>query len=247
MLAGSSVSWTSCGALALLACLVGCGRHDTALASVRAGAPLGGGGLGGASSEGAASGISGSSSSEGGAAGAAAEPSPICAPSYSLAVDGLSSRYREVLEGKHWVEAEQDCESDGGHLIIIDDEAENAWMATVAAKAQTGNKSTHELAWIGMGDSASEGDFFWVTGPAPSLTFWSSGEPNTAFEDEDCVEMRASAEWNDDRCDAPLIYVCECDGAPSAGQWCDSNTKASCGDCTTACEAEQDCVKQRCM
>ena len=220
MPAGSSASWTSCGALALLLAL-GCGRHDTPLASYQAVLP------------------------DAGAGGAPAEL--VCPESYATVVEGLRSRYRPVTTGKPWVEAELDCEADGGHLIIIDDELENAWLAEFAATAITNDESTHQLAWMGLGDSVSEGDFSWVTGGALSTSYWSEGEPNTAYEDEDCVEMRASARWNDDRCDAPLIYVCECDGTPSAKQWCDSNTDTSCGDCTTACPLEQSCVKQQCL
>jgi hypothetical protein len=230
MQAGSSASWTSSCALALLLPFaIGCGRHDTPLASYRPPIPD--------------SGEAGMSS--GGAAGAA--PGPACLRSYPTVVDGLTSRYKEVRIGQPWVAAELDCEAEGGHLIVIDDEAENTWASTVAATAITNDESTHELAWLGLGDSASEGVFTWVTGAAPSLALWSSGEPNTMFGDEDCVEVRASAEWNDDRCDAPLIYICECDGAASAGTWCDSNTALSCGDCTTACAADQTCVKQQCI
>lgn len=237
MPAGSSASCSGGRALALLLLsLAGCGRHDTPLASYHAQVPTVGG-----------AGAGGNVGAGGGDDSAGAAPALECAPSYTLVVDGLTSRYREVMTGRHWVEAEQDCESDGGHLVIIDSEPENAFMAAFAAKAITDDKSTHQLAWFGLGDSANEGDFRWVTGSTLGDAFWSDGEPNTAFKDEDCVEMRASGQWNDDRCDAPLIYVCECDGALSTGEWCDSNTDASCGDCVSACPAEQSCVKQQCQ
>jgi hypothetical protein len=162
-------------------------------------------------------------------------------------VPGLLSRYREVTQGLPWVEAERDCELDGAHLIVIDDEVENAWLATVAAGVVTNDSSTHQLVWIGAGDSGSEGSFDWVTGGAVPTTFWSVDEPNSLYDDEDCVEARASGGWNDDRCNAPLAYVCECDDSSSAQQWCDTSDALSCGDCGTTCAGSEVCVKQQCQ
>ena len=61
-----------------------------------------------------------------------------------------------------------------------------------------------------------------------------------------CGEMRASGSWNDDRCNAQLAYVCECDGQPSAAAWCDTDDEQTCGDCSTSCGADQSCVSQLC-
>jgi hypothetical protein len=204
--------------------LAACGRHDTPLASYSA------------PSEAAA----------GGQAGAPADDL-ACPASYTTAVAGLTSRYREVTTGRRWALAERDCESDGGHLIVIDSEAENAFAASFAELAVTNVTSTHQLAWLGAGDSRTEGAFYWITGSALTLAFWTAAEPNSLFDDEDCVEIRANAEWNDDRCDAELAYVCECDGAVSAAEWCDTSLTTSCGDCITACPSPQACVKQQCQ
>ncbi len=209
---------------ALAVVLTSCGRHDTPLAHYH----------------------EASEASAGGQAGAPAEEL-VCPASYTLTVSGLSSRYREVASGAGWVLAERDCESDGGHLLVVDSEAENAWVASIAEKAVTNVTSTHQLSWLGAGDSRTEGAFQWVTSSAFALTFWSDGEPNSLYDDEDCVEIRASGQWNDDRCDAELTYVCECDGVVSAGDWCDSNLATSCGDCDTACPSGQSCVKQQCQ
>jgi hypothetical protein len=201
---------------------VACGYHDTPLASVAAGGSAG----------------------SGGSSSAAAGPS--CLQTYPLAPAGLTSRYKEVASGQTWVLAERDCESEGGHLIVIDDEAENTWMASVAAKALTDNVSSHQLSWIGLSDQVVEGTFRWVTGVSSSVELWAEMEPNSLYDNEDCVEIRASGRWNDDHCDALLSYVCECDGASAAGQWCDTDAVETCGDCSTACMPELDCFDQRC-
>uniref|UniRef100_A0A8C9FUS6 C-type lectin domain-containing protein n=1 Tax=Pavo cristatus TaxID=9049 RepID=A0A8C9FUS6_PAVCR len=41
------------------------------------------------------------------------------------------------------------------------------------------------------------------------LTF--HGEPNNAYDEEDCVEMVASGGWNDVACHITMYFVCEFD------------------------------------
>jgi Lectin C-type domain len=200
-----------------------CGHHDTPLATYRAPLP------------------------DDPEASADAPAGPPCMQTYSTTPPGLTSRYKEVAPGQPWVIAERDCESEGAHLVVIDDDAENLYVKTVAEKAITNNNSTHQLAWIGLGDQATEGEFEWVTGSPVSLALWFDGEPNSLYGNEDCVEVRATGQWNDDRCEAALSYVCECDGIASTGKWCDTQTAATCGDCNTPCPPPQSCVNQRCM
>jgi Lectin C-type domain len=219
----SVVSYASC--LVLAAGAVACGHHDTAVATYHA--PIG--------------------DELDAAAEAVGNAGPRCMQTYSTTEPGLMSRYKVVTAGQPWVVAERDCESEGGHLVVIDDEAENLLVKTVAEQSVTNNKSTHQLTWIGLGDSVSEGEFRWVTGAGVTLVHWFAGEPNSLYGNEDCVEVRATGEWNDDRCDAPLTYICECDGVPSAGEWCDTLADTTCGDCRTSCPTGQTCMDQRCM
>ncbi len=62
-----------------------------------------------------------------------------------------------------WQTAQQAAEDLGGHLVAINDSAEEEWLATTFGTA-------YEY-WIGFNDIASEGD--WV---------WSSGEPRGIIE-----------------------------------------------------------------
>jgi Lectin C-type domain len=218
---------------------VACGYHDTPVATYRARLPdlvEGGMAAGGATS-----------ASAGGDAGAPALAAPPCMQTYPLIPDGLTSHYRTEMTGQPWVIAERDCEAEGAHLAVVDDDAENAWLASIAALALADNKSTHQLAWLGASDQASEGNFEWVTGAPVGAPRWAAMEPNSMRSIEDCVEIRASGEWNDDRCNAPLIYICECDALLSAATWCDTDTPATCGDCSTSCAAGQSCSSQQCM
>lgn len=213
-------------ALSLLLLLAACGRHDTPVATYRAPIPE-------------------QPSGQAGAAGAANEP--LCMPTYATVVSGLTSLYREVTTGQSWANAERDCESDGGHLIVIDDAAENDWMKSIAEASMTDMTTTTQQAWIGLGDSATEETFEWVTGAPLTFAQWVDMEPNDRDDNEDCVQIGASGSWNDDSCEEPLVYVCECDGTPSAEFWCDSQANETCGDCDTPCAPEQTCVDSKCQ
>jgi hypothetical protein len=236
-----------CGLLLFAAC----GYHDTPVATYEVVVLGGSSGSAGA----AASGTAGSggtveqaaAGNGGESASAGMPPEPACWQTYTTVVSGLTSRYRHGATRLIWVEAERDCETDGGHLVVIDSDAENTWLAQVAAESLTNQASSHQLAWLGMSDHAKEGEFVWVTGTPLTLTSWFKGEPNTLNDAEDCGEMRASGLWNDDRCNAQLAYVCECDGQPpSAAAWCDTDDEQTCGDCSTSCGADQSCVSQLC-
>lgn len=183
------------------------------------------------------------SSSGGGAAAPAASP---CMQTYPTTMDGLTSRYKVVTTGRSWANAERDCETEGGHLIVIDDGVENDWMTSIAAEFMTDDSFTTQQAWIGLSDSATEETFEWVTGVALTLGPWATGEPNDKDDNEDCVQIAAVGEWNDDSCNEELAYVCECDGTPSAELWCDSQATETCGDCNTACRSDQACVDSKC-
>ena len=229
---------------------LGCGYHDTAVATYRRPIAIdsgGGSGAGGGSNV-ADGGQAPSGDAGGSASGAAGATSlPRCWESYTTLVEGLTSRYKVVAPGQPWPVAERDCEADGAHLVVIDDAAEQTYLTSVATQMTTDNGSTNELVWLGLTDQGVEGSFDWVTGTPLSLTHWSGGEPNNSFGGiEDCVEIRSSGAWNDDHCSARLAYVCECDGAPSLANWCDTDLPATCGDCSTSCSESESCVGQKC-
>jgi hypothetical protein len=217
---------------------VACGNHDTPVATYRVSQG------GGTSTDPAGAGRGGEAGDL--ISGAGAPNAPACSKSYPITAPGLTSRYKEGVARQTWFQAELDCESEGGHLIVVNEDAENTWMASVAAKALTNDVSTHQLSWIGLGDHATEGQFRWLTGADQSLARWAANEPNSLYFNEDCVEIRASGEWNDDHCDAELTYVCECDGAPVTEEWCYTTTLDTCGDCSTTCLSTQTCSEQQC-
>lgn len=244
-------SWVRCAVLLVVAC----GYHDTPVATYRAPIPepdgtggVASGGTGGSAGASATAGVSEAGATvaagAGGEAGASSEPA--CLRTYSLVPPGLTSRYRHAQVGVTWVEAERDCEAEGAHLVVVDDAAENDWLKSLAELAVTEDASTNQLMWLGVGDHAKESEFVWVNGATLGFTRWADSEPNSLNGAEDCGEIRSSGDWNDDRCNAPLTYVCECDARPSVGNWCDTSLHETCGDCSTRCADEQACVSQKC-
>lgn len=102
-----------------------------------------------------------------------------------------------------WTTGRDRCEDDGAHLVVIDDETENAYVRLLGL----GNL------WIGLNDRVDEDMFVWVTGAELSYENWSDDEPNNSGG-EDCVEMQSDGEWNDEACDDVFRYrrfVCECE------------------------------------
>ena len=115
--------------------------------------------------------------------------------------------------------AQAHCKTLGGHLITLENEAENdfAWSL---------NSEEH---WIGSNDgkgpnNPDEGTFTWVTGEPFTYTNWSSGQPNTS--DTDCGESGLSGhcyehcafqwtggehdgQWNDRFCLHTIAALCE--------------------------------------
>lgn len=93
-----------------------------------------------------------------------------------------------------WDAAEATAVALGGHLVTINDAEENAWVA-----AQFGvSGSVGRRIWLGLNDSAVEGQFEWISGEPATYLNWSSGEPNDAGANEDYAEMLGvPGTWND--------------------------------------------------
>jgi len=98
-----------------------------------------------------------------------------------------------LLDRSIWPKAELKAVALGGHLVTIDDAAENQWVfATLVSAAGP------RPIWIGLNDLAVQGTFVWVSGQPVGFTAWGAGEPNNLGGTERYVEMFAGAPiWND--------------------------------------------------
>ncbi|KAM3852938.1 collectin-11 isoform 2-T2 [Vipera latastei] len=114
--------------------------------------------------------------------------------------------YLLVKEQKRYVDAQLYCQGRGGILSMPKDEATNNLIASYI------NQAGLSRVFIGINDLEKEGSFVY-SDRSPMQTFnkWSTGEPNNAYDEEDCVEMITSGGWNDVACHITMNFVCEFD------------------------------------
>jgi len=92
--------------------------------------------------------------------------------------------YGEVV-GSSWAITESEAVSLGGHLVTINDAAENAFIFSISGGGP----------WIGYNDKNNEGIFEWVSGEVTSgYDNFATGEPSG---DSDVVHMQGDGTWND--------------------------------------------------
>lgn len=114
--------------------------------------------------------------------------------------------YLLVKEEKRYSEAEVYCQTRGGHLAMPKDEGANMAIAGYITEAGLNR------VYIGVHDLHQEGVFTYADlSPMSTFSKWRKGEPNNAYDDEDCVEMLASGEWTDVACHPTMYFVCEFD------------------------------------
>ncbi|XP_035530254.1 collectin-11 isoform X1 [Morone saxatilis] len=117
-----------------------------------------------------------------------------------------SKVYLLVKEEKRYSDAEVYCQTRGGHLAMPKDEGANAAIAGYITEAGLNR------VYIGIHDLHREGVFTYVDlSPMTTFSKWRKGEPNNAYDDEDCAEMMASGEWTDVACHPTMYFVCEFD------------------------------------
>ncbi|TWT46101.1 Lectin C-type domain protein [Phycisphaerae bacterium RAS1] len=98
-----------------------------------------------------------------------------------------------------WSHHEQLAIGRGGHLVSINDAAENEWVRSTFSPAGGFDRSFV----IGINDAAVEGTFEWSSGEPVTYTNWAAGEPNGgAFENYG--QMVPNGTWNDVE-DCPVI------------------------------------------
>jgi hypothetical protein len=126
-----------------------------------------------------------------------------------------------LLTSQTWTESEAEAVSLGGHLVTINDAAEDAWVY------DTFSEPFRKL-WIGLNDVEVEGTFVWSSGEAVAYTNWAPGEPNNnaGGTGEDWVLIRSgffgpARKWNDWIDDGsffgvPVHGVVEVTGTPAA-------------------------------
>ena len=121
-----------------------------------------------------------------------------------------------IVQGPTWEEAEANAQKLGGHLVTINDTAENQWLSQTFSDAGRSSLSLGApiqipgnafALWIGATDKTNEGSWTNSTGQSLAYTNWSSSEPNNVgwydSNGEDYAGIRQDGTWFDSGANAP--------------------------------------------
>ncbi|MBQ4537716.1 MAG: cellulose binding domain-containing protein, partial [Lachnospiraceae bacterium] len=111
------------------------------------------------------------------------------------AEDFNGHRYLLVNKGMSWTNAQAYCNELGGHLVIINNAEEQAFLTDLMAR-----KGTQNTYYIGL--SGENNQCSWVDGTPLSYQNWAPGEPNNSSENVIHMYVRDygiahAGEWND--------------------------------------------------
>lgn len=91
-----------------------------------------------------------------------------------------------MLDESTWTAAETEAVSLGGHLVTINNSAENTWLISTFDPLAT---SAADSFWIGLNDIDAEGTYEWISGEPVTYLNWDAGEPNQLSGSEDYCNM----------------------------------------------------------
>lgn len=99
-----------------------------------------------------------------------------------------------AVAGTTWTASEALAVSLGGHLVSINNSAEQTFVHSTFGSLG----GVDRRIWIGFNDAATEGVFAWSDGSPAKFTNWNPGEPNNSGGVEDYAELLGSnGRWND--------------------------------------------------
>ena len=136
---------------------------------------------------------------------AAIDGASLACPNGYNPVVNETSKYRPLGGTMDWLVAEQACETDGTHLVVLDSANEKAMMISLLPVTNI---------WTGVTDRKVVGQWLKVTGGAASYLPWANSEPNA--QNLECVHIEdISTNLRDQGCASGRVGICECDGLPA--------------------------------
>ena len=118
-------------------------------------------------------------------------------------------RYATTVDALTWVQARNLAASLGGHLVIVNDAAENQFLSDNYVKPAPANT------WIGLNDREAHGVFGWPDGSPVTYLNWLPGGPDNAGGNEHCAAFwplgANLAGWNDAPCAFEMVAIIEFD------------------------------------
>ncbi|XP_065432209.1 CD209 antigen-like protein C isoform X2 [Chrysemys picta bellii] len=103
---------------------------------------------------------------------------------------------------KSWPDAKQFCMDQKSGLVIVNTKEEQTFLSNHITQPH--------VYWLGLSDSAKEGEWRWLDGSPLSVRFWGPGEPNNSGADgEHCGTLLFDRNWNDAICSLTHYWICE--------------------------------------
>jgi hypothetical protein len=131
-------------------------------------------------------------------------PTPNSIAGFTLLGVHNGHKYYLSNASDSWTNAKNAAIALGGHLVSVNNAAENTFVQTATVIASN--------IWLGGTDIATEGTFVWNNGDAFTYTNWDPGEPNSAGGNQDELQMYPNGNWDDVE-GINLRYVVEFDCA----------------------------------
>ncbi|XP_078141238.1 C-type lectin domain family 4 member E-like isoform X1 [Centroberyx gerrardi] len=138
------------------------------------------------------------------------ESTPVKGPCAEGWVVFQSSCYLISQARVTWSKAEEQCRTNGGHLLVLNNVEELDYISKIIPTVGF---------WIGLVERQHEGHWSWVDGTdyASTPTFWDVGQPDNwdyMENGEDCgqlhgTEKRKRRLWNDADCSLDYRFICE--------------------------------------
>ena len=137
---------------------------------------------------------------------------PLPATAAVIGMDTYLGHTYYLLDGKPWLNQEAEAIALGGHLVTINDAAENTWVWDTFG-------GPYGL-FFGFNDIAVEGEWVWASGEPVTFTNWrinseESVEPNNVNGEEHFGELGGDYKWNDVTPRHTWMAVAEVGAAPT--------------------------------
>ncbi|XP_044726532.1 hemolymph lipopolysaccharide-binding protein-like [Chrysoperla carnea] len=130
--------------------------------------------------------------------------------------EDLGSYYKYQTTPNTWPNARGICESEGGHLVIINSEKEASFLLSLMgqhpASSLDRRVTTTDYIFIGFHDLFKDWEFVTVldqTIEAAGYFDWVPGGANNAGGNEKCGSLWRNGGLNDITCNFLLTFVCE--------------------------------------
>jgi hypothetical protein len=117
--------------------------------------------------------------------------------------------YKWMPEPLSWRDAQKACQDNGGHLVIIEDEKEQAFLE---GNLKNGKVNADHL-WIGATDELAEGAWVWVDGSPVEFAKWAARQPDNHAVASHYIAMDVAdgGRWADWEVHRKFGCICEWD------------------------------------